>query len=171
MILEDGFTQFHQAYGSVDGYRRQPLFVTTDAAYHYWHLVFAKALKDTEQSVLLPVLEGFSERLLELATAQEIALAASEIAANATAVRAYGQVLTALAGLPTGPYPASVMEELALVRDHLESASRRHRVHSWTTHCSNRGVTTPRTPTSPGTSSQCLPSAVPPSASTIPTNS
>lgn len=120
VIVADGMTQFHQAYGAVDAYRRQPLFITTDAAYHYWHLVFAKALKDTEQLVLLPTLETFAVRLLAVAEAQRDLLAGTDLATAADAVVGYAQVVGAIAETLPGPHDDRVVAELALVRDHAE---------------------------------------------------
>jgi hypothetical protein len=118
-ILDGGTTQFHEAYGAVDAYRRQPLFVTTDAAYHYWHLTFAKALKDTEAEVLLPILEEFAVGYTAAAEQQVVDLVGAPVAENATKAAGLGEVLGALVGTSPGPYSDDVEQELALVRDHL----------------------------------------------------
>ena len=44
---------FHTGYDS-SAYDPYPVFVTTDAAYHVWHLVFSKVLREMEEQVLLP---------------------------------------------------------------------------------------------------------------------
>ena len=40
---------FHQAYESV-WFDRRPMYLTTDAMYHTWHLVFDKVLRDPSRS-------------------------------------------------------------------------------------------------------------------------
>ncbi|MGZ8600584.1 MAG: DUF3160 domain-containing protein, partial [Actinomycetota bacterium] len=69
-LLENGFVVvpsgnllFHFAYqGNV--YEGWPVFVTTDVAYHTWHLVFDKVLRTLEQETLLPELEALVSGLL-----------------------------------------------------------------------------------------------------------
>jgi hypothetical protein len=69
VVVPSGLTRFYFAYqGNV--YSGWPLFVTTDAAYHEWHLTFDKLLRDLEQEVLLPKLEEFVSGSLEAAQAQ-----------------------------------------------------------------------------------------------------
>ncbi|RPI25887.1 MAG: DUF3160 domain-containing protein [Actinobacteria bacterium] len=120
VVVASGYTQFHEAYGSVEVYRRQPLFVTTDAAYHYWHLAFAKALRDTEQQVLLPVLEDFALRLRDLAVEQAGQRSGTAIEEQVARVAALAELLVALLELEPGPFSLEVEEELALISEHLE---------------------------------------------------
>jgi hypothetical protein len=123
VVVELAYGQFHEAYSHVDLTSRQPLFVTTDAAYHYWHLAFAKALRDTEQQVLLPILEDFSRRLNEMAATQVEELAGGPLEADANRVLHYSELLLALLEIDDGPYAEEVTEELALVENHLDFAS------------------------------------------------
>jgi hypothetical protein len=113
-----GAGQFHQAYSLGAFYAEQPVFVTTDTAYHYWHLAFAKALRDTETEVLLPALEEFAGRLRMAADAQAAELAGTPLAEPAERIARYTQLLEALLGIDPGPYSPEVEAELALVRDH-----------------------------------------------------
>ena len=56
MIVPADYKLFQYAYQGND-YEGWPVFVTTDVAYHEWHLVFDKLLRSLEQQVLLPKLE------------------------------------------------------------------------------------------------------------------
>jgi hypothetical protein len=120
VVLEFQYGQFHEAYSHVEMSSYQPLFITTDAGYHYWHLAFAKALRDTEQQVLLPILEEFATELNRLAVAQATALEGSEIAEEAQRVASYSELLLALLELEEGPFPDEVEAELALIEEHID---------------------------------------------------
>ena len=61
------------------------MFVTTDAAYHVWHLAFDKILREAEQQSLLPVLDSMVVRLVEVARSQEAELAGTDLGEAATA--------------------------------------------------------------------------------------
>ena len=55
-VVRSGSSLFQAEYeGNI--YGGFPVYVTTDAAYNSWHLVFDKTLRDLEQKVLLPKLE------------------------------------------------------------------------------------------------------------------
>jgi hypothetical protein len=122
VIVEGRIGQFHEAYSHVDFSARQPLFVTTDAAYHYWHLAFAKALRDTEQLVLLPILEEFAVTLNEVAAADADVFRGTSGGVEANRVLRYSELLLALLELRDGPHLDEVESELALIRDHLDFA-------------------------------------------------
>jgi Protein of unknown function (DUF3160) len=117
-VVESGNGQFHEVYSHVAMSGRQPLFVTTDAAYHAWHLVFSKALRDTEQQVLLPILEGFVTELLTAAQEQATELAGTSLEADSGRVVLYGRLLAALLDLEDGSLPAEVQAELDLIEAH-----------------------------------------------------
>lgn len=108
VVYDSGIGQFHEAYSHVDMSGRQPLFVTTDAAYHYWHLAFSKALRDTEQLVLLPILEDFAVRFVEES-------------ADAEEVADFGLLLRALVGGESAE--GRISEELSLITDHVGIAT------------------------------------------------
>jgi hypothetical protein len=122
VVTETQMAQFHEAYANVELRSRQPLFITTDAAYHYWHLAFSKALRDTEQLVLLPILEEFAVRFETRAAATAQALAGTSLAAEADRVVAFAELLVAVLELSDGPFSPEVEAELDLVRAHLDFA-------------------------------------------------
>lgn len=126
MLANGGFAvsvgrvrQFHEIYSNVDSRDRQPLFVTTDAAYHYWHLAFAKALRDTEQLILLPILERFASTLNDVARSEVGALTGTRLETQAAQVVRYSELLMALLGLQGPPYSDEVEAELSLIGEHL----------------------------------------------------
>jgi hypothetical protein len=122
-LLERGFVVvpgdmrlFHFAYQGSE-YGGWPVFVTTDAGYHAWHLVFDKVLRTLEQEVLLPKLETLVGGLLEASGAQTAELAGTPLETDASRVEQLFQVAAAELGLPVtlGPLAA---EEKALVDAH-----------------------------------------------------
>jgi Protein of unknown function (DUF3160) len=115
-----GPSLFHQAYeGNV--YSGWPVFVTTDVAYHEWHQVFDKTLRDLEQNVLLPKLQQLVAGLLDAAHAQASELAGTGLAGAASRVEQLYQVAAAELRLPVEPGPLAT-KELALVAKHDETA-------------------------------------------------
>ena len=50
------YSRFQEPY-EAEGYVGWPVYVTTDAAYNAWHLVFDKTLRGVEQEALLPKLQ------------------------------------------------------------------------------------------------------------------
>ncbi len=117
VIYDGGIAQFHEAYSHVDQSGRQPLFVTVDAAYHYWHLAFSKILRDTEQTVLLPILEDFARSLSARADNEADRLAGIGLEDEATKILGLGRLLEALLGIGDPPTGA-IAEEVALITDH-----------------------------------------------------
>jgi hypothetical protein len=55
-VVRSGSSLFQDEYEG-NRYGGFPVYVTTDAAYNTWHLVFDKTLRDLEQKMLLPKLE------------------------------------------------------------------------------------------------------------------
>ena len=106
---------FHEAYKS-SGYAYQPLYVTTDALYHSWHLVFDKVLRDTEQEALLPTLERLLTAAVPAARAQQQALAGTPLADAAERATAYYEAAAALAGLDLGTTSPLAAAEVDLAR-------------------------------------------------------
>jgi hypothetical protein len=119
VAVDSDYGQFHEAYSHVDMSARQPLFVTTDAAYHYWHLAFAKALRDTEQQVLLPILEQFALALNQAAAADAITYDGTAIESNANRVLQFSELLLGILELGEGPSSPEVEAELLLIEEHL----------------------------------------------------
>ncbi|MFH1330222.1 MAG: DUF3160 domain-containing protein [Actinomycetota bacterium] len=106
----------HTIYSYTARYADGPVFVTTDAGYHEWHLVFSKALRDTEEQALLPLLEELIAGLVQ----PDIAIDTSDPAsADALAdVLEYLQAVGTVLGLEVGEIGARAAEEVALVELH-----------------------------------------------------
>jgi hypothetical protein len=113
---------FHFAY---DGnlYGGWPVFVTTDVAFHDWHLVFDKVLRSLEQEVLLPKLEALATGWLEGAAAQTAELAGTALEDDASRVEQLLQVAAAELGVAVELGPLAEREK-ALVDAHSEAAER-----------------------------------------------
>ncbi len=111
VVVPSDFRLFHYAYdGNVyDGW---PVFVTTDVAYHEWHLAFDKILRSTEQQVLLPKLKALVTGLLVGAHAQTKELAGTRLASSASKVEQLYQVAAAELGLPAALGPLALKEKL-----------------------------------------------------------
>jgi hypothetical protein len=116
-VVPSDLRLFAQAYGSAT-YDQGPVYVTTDAAYNTWHLVFDKVLRDLEQKVLLPKLEDLVSGLLVAARSQDRELAGTPLADAADRVEQLFQTGAALLGLETGPLGPRAQKELALIREH-----------------------------------------------------
>ena len=98
-VVPDDFRLFHFAYqGNV--YEGWPVFVTTDVAYHEWHLLFDKLLRSLEQDVLLPNLETLVPGLVQAAHAQTAEVAGQPVEDAASRVEQLFQVAAAELGLP-----------------------------------------------------------------------
>ncbi len=110
---------FHEAY-HFDEYDPYPMFVTTDVAYHVWHLAFDKVLRDTEQRVLLPILEEFVLDALDAARVQQRELAGTELEDPATRVVEWFQVAGALLGVDVGTLGPRAAAELKLATEATE---------------------------------------------------
>jgi Protein of unknown function (DUF3160) len=122
-LVNDGFVivpaelrLFHFAYQD-NVYGGWPVFVTTDVAYHVWHLVFDKVLRSLEQDVLLPKLETLVAGLLKAAHAQTVDVAGSPVADAASRVEQLYQVAAAELGLPVTLGPLA-QQEKALIDAH-----------------------------------------------------
>ncbi len=112
-----GFEQFHTIYewASYDG---RPQFVTTDTALHFWHLVFAKVLRETEQQRLLPALEGLLVGGLERSRAQDTELSGTTLADAASRAMQFYEAAAVLAGLDVGTVGPLAQREIELAREH-----------------------------------------------------
>ncbi|MDJ0497814.1 MAG: DUF3160 domain-containing protein [Acidimicrobiia bacterium] len=114
-VIVPGTTRhFHHIYegAAYDGW---PVFVTTDAAYHVWHLAFDKILRETEQQTLLPALEEMVTRLVELARAQENELADTELAEAANRVTQFYEAAATVLELDVGPIGPLAEAEVQLI--------------------------------------------------------
>ena len=57
------YREFYQVYESMR-YTEQPVFATTDAVFHVYHLVFDKMLRDLERDYFITDLEKLSSAML-----------------------------------------------------------------------------------------------------------
>ena len=128
-LTEHGFTivpgdtrYFHHIYEGAE-YAGYPVFITTDAAYHVWHLAFDKILREVEQQTLLPVLEDMLSRVVALARAQETELAGTALEGPANRVRQFFEAAATLAEIDVGPIGPLADQEVALAR---AAAGREH---------------------------------------------
>lgn len=119
VVVPSDLRLFHFAYQG-NGYEGWPVFVTTDAAYHTWHLVFDKVLRSLEQEVLLPELERLVSGLLRAAHAQGRELAGTALQGQASRVEQLFQVAAAELGLPVELGPLARREK-ALIDAHAET--------------------------------------------------
>ncbi|HLA67742.1 MAG TPA: DUF3160 domain-containing protein [Acidimicrobiia bacterium] len=125
-LVADGFaidgaeTSQHLAflYSSLYPYGGRPLFVTTDAAYHHWHLVFDRILRDVETESLLPVLERFTWSMVDATRAQAAALAGTPAAEPAARAAEYFEAVATVLGLDVGPISDRAHAEVDLVLEH-----------------------------------------------------
>ncbi len=110
---------FQYAYEG-NTYGGWPVFVTTDVAYHEWHQLFDKTLRDLEQNVLLPKLEKLVSGSLDAAHAQTALLAGTPLADAAARVEQLFEVAAAELQLPVelGPF---AQQEKTLIDAHAGS--------------------------------------------------
>ncbi len=116
MVVPATTRQFHHVYEAA-AYDGHPVFMTTDAAYHVWHLAFDKLLRETEQQVLLPELESMLLRLVELARAQRDELAGTALAEPADRVAQFYEAAATLLELDIGPIGTLAEAEVELALD------------------------------------------------------
>ncbi|HEY5160703.1 MAG TPA: DUF3160 domain-containing protein [Gaiellaceae bacterium] len=116
VVVPADFKLFQYAYEG-NAYEGWPVFVTTDVAYHEWHLAFDKLLRSLEQQVLLPKLEQLVSGELQAAQAQTAELKGSALEDTASRVEQLYQVAAAELGQPVTLGPLA-KEEKALVDAH-----------------------------------------------------
>ncbi len=110
---------FYQAYELVD-YDPYPVFVTTDTAYHVWHLAFSKVLREVEQQRMLPILEELTLGLLAAAGDQRAELAGTPLEETAVRVEEWFQAAATLLGLDAGPLGERPAAEVELAKEAVE---------------------------------------------------
>ncbi|MGA9760923.1 MAG: DUF3160 domain-containing protein [Gaiellaceae bacterium] len=116
VVVPADFKLFQYAYEGND-YQGWPVFVTTDAAYHDWHLAFDKLLRSVEQQVLLPKLEQLVSGALRAAQAQAAELRGSALEDAASRAEQIYQVAAAELGQPVDLGPQAKREK-ALIDAH-----------------------------------------------------
>lgn len=116
-------TQFSSIYEQLSPYGERAVFVTTDAAYHVWHQVFDKILRDAEQRELLPVLERMVGSLVRLARLQADTLSGSVLADAARRASDHVEAVATLLDLEIGPISQRAAAEVALAEAHTDVAA------------------------------------------------
>ena len=120
-VVRSGSSLFQNEYeGNI--YGGFPVYVTTDAAYNSWHLVFDKTLRDLEQDVLLPKLEQLVALALHNAREESRAAVGTRLADAASRAEQLYELAAAELGLK-GPLGPLAVKEKALVDAHDASAS------------------------------------------------
>ncbi len=118
-VVPSDLPLFQQAYELAE-YDPYPVFVTVDAIFHAWHLVFSKALRTVEEERLLPVLEELTTGLLAAAGAQRAELAGTPLEDSAGRVEAWAQAAATLLELDVGPIDPRAADEVRLALDAAE---------------------------------------------------
>ena len=117
VIVPSDTKLMYEAYTEAP-YNDWPVFVTTDVAYHQWHLTFDKLLRSIEQEVLLPKLEELTREALAGAQRQSTELGNTSLAVEADRVLQLFQVEASLLNLPAGTLEPAAQSELALIKAH-----------------------------------------------------
>jgi hypothetical protein len=121
VVVPEEFRLFHHAY-DWQLYTSTPVFVTTDAAYHAWHQVFDKTLRDLETQELAPALETLLAGMRKNASTQRKALAGTPLEEDAMRVVDLLAVASAaLAGGEDVKLSQRARAEKALIDAHTES--------------------------------------------------
>lgn len=94
------FQEFYQAYESTR-YNNTPVFVTTDAVFHVYHLIFDKMLRDLERSSFMDLLKELTTAMLDESLDQYTILKGTAMETAAGRNVAYFAVAATLLGLPT----------------------------------------------------------------------
>jgi hypothetical protein len=121
VVVPEEFRFMHAAYDGAS-YQHWPVYLTTDAATHTWHLVFDKLLRDVEQQTLLPRLRELVTGLEAGATRQVARLEGTEAQPAASRAAQLYQVAAATLGLPVTP-GRRAQRELALIAAHDKEAT------------------------------------------------
>ena len=115
------YQEFYQVYESLRYEQDQPVFITTDAVFHVYHLIFDKMLRDLEREKFIAAISAFTRTMLSASIDQHAALASTALAEPALRNAAFFAVAAQLLGL-TDPFPAEVKalvdSELMLISAH-----------------------------------------------------
>jgi hypothetical protein len=120
VVVPEEFRLFHQAYDE-QFYSGTPVFVTTDAAYHAWHQVFDKVLRDLEGKKLSPALGVLLAGLRTKAGAQVKSLAGTSLEEDAKRVRDLIAVAAAELSGDSKGLTDRARAEKALIDEHTQS--------------------------------------------------
>jgi hypothetical protein len=114
VVIPGTTRHFHHIYEGAE-YGGWPVFMTTDAAYHVWHLAFDKILRETEQQTLLPALEEMVTGLVESAREQETELAGTDLEEAANRVTQFYEAAATVLELDVGPIGPLAAAEVELI--------------------------------------------------------
>ncbi|HZW01689.1 MAG TPA: DUF3160 domain-containing protein, partial [Candidatus Deferrimicrobium sp.] len=120
VVVPEEFRLFHQAYDE-QYYSSTPVFVTTDAAYHAWHQVFDKILRDLETKRLSPALADLLAGMGSNAAAQVEELAGTALEDDAARVADLIAVAAAALSGDDAGLSERAMAEKALIDEHQQS--------------------------------------------------
>jgi hypothetical protein len=111
------FKEFYQVYETAR-YGPDPTFITTDAIYHVYHLIFDKMLRDLERDYFIATLNSLTSTMLDATYQQYQSLKGTPLEEQALRNVAFFAVAAQLLELPD-PVPAEaaslVEAELALI--------------------------------------------------------
>jgi Protein of unknown function (DUF3160) len=119
VVVPADYKLFQYAYEGND-YQGWPVFVTTDVAYHEWHLVFDKLLRSLEQQVLLPKLEQLVSGSLQATHQQTSELKGTALEDSAFRAEQIFQVAAAELGSPVD-LGQQAKQEKALIDAHSQA--------------------------------------------------
>ena len=122
VVVPEQFRLFHHAYDE-QYYEGTPVYVTTDAAYHAWHQVFDKTLRELETRRLSPALAKLLEGMLKNARAQARTLAGTTLEDDAARVVDLLAVAAAELGAKSGKLSRRARAERALIEAHDQSTT------------------------------------------------
>jgi hypothetical protein len=124
MLLSDGFVispyasdmLFHEYYAAVER-QGMPIFITTDAMLHTFHIIYDYSLRELETNVFFGEIIGLSEAMLAASISQyeSVPEALREAAEMNVSFYAVGLSLLDPENELLGSVPADVEEELALI--------------------------------------------------------
>lgn len=113
------YNEFYQAYESIR-YEETPFFVTTDAIFHVYHLIFDKMLRDLERTFFIDTLKELTTAMVTESVAQYEKLQGSPLEEAAIRNVAFFTVPAMILDLPVSvPAEAKKLaeEELALINE------------------------------------------------------
>jgi hypothetical protein len=119
------YREFYQVYESLRYTEDEPVFITTDAAFHIYHLIFDKMLRDLERQFFVPYLKRLTQSMTAACLAQYQQLAGTPLEEPALRNLAYFSVAGQLLGLADPvPAPAAdlVNKEVSLINAHASPA-------------------------------------------------
>ena len=106
------YQEFYQAYESIR-YDDTPVFITTDAVFHVYHLIFDKMLRDLERTSFMDLLNELTTAMLDESLQQYQKLIGTEMETAATRNVAYFTVPAMILGL-SGNVPDKALELASL---------------------------------------------------------